>query len=111
MNSRKSSTAAMVAPALPSSVASPHPTTPWSVSIFTNTYGRSESGVSDTPIAFMLVTLMRGAGQPPPGSCATSAGAQAQSLAADRRAVAAAAENPVRNWRRFMARPSYQNRT
>ena len=33
---------AMAAPALPSSVPSPHPATPWFVSILTKTYGRSE---------------------------------------------------------------------
>ena len=55
--SRKSSMQAIVAPALPSSVPSPHPTRPWLVSSFTKTYGRSEVGVRETPKTFMPVTL------------------------------------------------------
>ena len=55
--SRKSSMQAMVAPALPSSVPSPHPTRPWLVSSLQKTYGRSEVGVSETPNTFMPVTF------------------------------------------------------
>ena len=46
---------AITAPALPSSVPSPQPTSPASVSSFTKTYGRSESGVRETPNTFMPV--------------------------------------------------------
>src|ERR1035437_2170211 len=53
--SRKSSMQAMTAPALPSSVPSPQPTSPWLVSSLTNTWGRSEGRVSDTPKTFVPV--------------------------------------------------------
>ncbi len=56
-NSRKSFTQAITAAAFPSSVASPQPTMPASVSSFTNTQGRSDSGVSDTPKTFISVIL------------------------------------------------------
>src|ERR1019366_3348416 len=55
--SRKSSMQAMAAPALPSSVPSPQPTSPWLVSSLTNTYGRSDVRVSDTPKTFIPVTF------------------------------------------------------
>src|SRR5712664_1675382 len=79
--SRKSLMQAITAPALPSSVPSPHPTTPSLVSSFTNTNGRSESGVSDTPKTFMLVIFNR---EPTPrkasapGEFCASAGAHPQ---------------------------------
>src|SRR5260370_19175234 len=50
---------AITAAALPSSVPSPQPITPPSVSSLTNTNGRSESGVSETPNTFMLVIFRR----------------------------------------------------
>src|SRR5438094_8437652 len=50
---------AITAAALPSSVPSPQPTTPASVSSFTKTNGRSESGVSETPNTFMFVIFSR----------------------------------------------------
>ena len=46
---------AITAAALPSSVPSPQPTRPASVSSFTNTYGRSEFGEIDTPNTLTLV--------------------------------------------------------
>ena len=42
------------APALPSSVASPHPMTPWLVSSLTKTQGRSGWRLSETPNTFRL---------------------------------------------------------
>src|SRR5262245_52245854 len=52
----------MAAPALPSSVASPQPTTPASVSILTNTCGRSRgSALLVTPKVLTSVTFSRGA--------------------------------------------------
>src|SRR5262249_55270186 len=57
--SRKSLMQAITAAALPSSVPSPQPTRPESVSSLTKTNGRSESGVSDTPKTFMFVIFKR----------------------------------------------------
>src|SRR6266568_2574569 len=59
MKSLKSLTQAITAPALPSSVASPQPTTPSDVSNLTNTYGRSDCAVRETPNTFRRVILFR----------------------------------------------------
>ena len=59
IKSRRSFTHAIAALAFPSSVASPQPMTPWLVSIFTKTYGRSARAIfssSVTPNTFMSVT-------------------------------------------------------
>src|SRR5262245_26306487 len=103
---------AMTAAALPSSVPSPQPTKPASVSSFTNTNGRSESGVSETPKTFMLVIFKRDPtarnASAPGGFCG---GASAQPHALDTefaeadpvdRPASSAPAAPLKNCRRFM---------
>src|SRR5438552_3272451 len=62
---------AITAPALPSRVPSPQPTTTPSVSSFTNTNGLSESGVSETPNTFMFVIFKR---EPTPRNASAPSG-------------------------------------
>src|SRR5260370_11252193 len=89
----------MTAPALPSRVPSPQPTTPESVSSFTNTNGRSESGVSDTPNTFIFVIFRRDPtprnASAPSGACG-GASAHPQELESDA-PDAVPADRPARN--------------
>src|SRR6266700_6519132 len=103
---------AITAPALPSSVPSPQPTTPASVSSFTNTNGRSESGVRETPNTFIPVIFTR---EPTPRKASAPSGFCGGAMAhphdpdkdfptdepMDRPATSAPAA-PPKNCRRFM---------